>query len=204
MPPDHLESLMVLDPSMFQMLGMGSPQVTLSISVKLHLGESGMGTSLPNNGQETQGPSSQQPVSSTIDMQISRVVQKYHNPDPLLRLIGPANEATIIVERQQILALIDTGAQLSMLSESLVQALRLPVHKLNNLIEAEVSGGGTTPYSRYVKARLTILGIERMDKDSLFMVTNDSPYMQRVPIQLGTLHIREALQLATDEERRVY
>ena len=33
------------------------------------------------------------------------------------------------------------------------------------------------------------------------MVTNDSPYMQRVPIQLGTLHIREALQLATNEER---
>ena len=41
-----------------------------------------------------------------------------------------------------------------------------------------------------------------MDKDSLFMVTNDSPSMQRVPIQLGTLHIREALQLATDEERK--
>ena len=41
-----------------------------------------------------------------------------------------------------------------------------------------------------------------MDKDSLFMVTNDSPYMQRVPVQLGTLHIREALQLATDEEKQ--
>ena len=135
-------------------------------------------------------------------MQISQVVQKYHNPDPLLRLIGPANEATIIVEGQQILALIDSGAQLSTMSESLVQALRLPVHKLNNLIEAEVSGGGTTPYSRYVKARLTIPGIQQMDKDSLFIVTNDSPYMQRVPIQLGTLHIREALQLATNEERK--
>ena len=34
------------------------------------------------------------------------------------------------------------------------------------------------------------------------MVTNDSPYMQRVPIQLRTLHIREALQLATNEERK--
>ena len=34
------------------------------------------------------------------------------------------------------------------------------------------------------------------------MVTNDSPYTQRVPIQLGTLHIKEALQSATDEERR--
>ena len=86
--------------------------------------------------------------------------------------------------------------------ESLVHALGLPVHKLNSLIQAEVSGGGTTPYSRYVEARLTIPGIERMDKDSLFMVTNDSPYIQRIPIQLRTLHIREALQLATDEERK--
>ena len=41
-----------------------------------------------------------------------------------------------------------------------------------------------------------------MDKDSLFMVTNDSPYTQRVPIQLGTLHIREAMQLASKEEKR--
>ena len=47
-----------------------------------------------------------------------------------------------------------------MMSESLVQALGLPVYKLNNLIEAEVSGGGTTPYSGYVIARLTIPGIE--------------------------------------------
>ena len=119
-----------------------------------------MGTSLPDNGQATQGSSSQQPVSSTIDMQISWVVQKYHNPDPLLRLIGPANEATIIVEGQQFLALINSGAQLSMMSESLVQALRLPIHKLNNLIEAKVSGGGTTPYTGYVKDRLTIPGIK--------------------------------------------
>ena len=41
-----------------------------------------------------------------------------------------------------------------------------------------------------------------MDKDSLFMVTNDGPYTQTVPIQLGTLHIREALQLAANEERK--
>ena len=170
---------------MFQMLGMGSPQVTLSISVKLHLGGSGMGTSLPDNGQATQGSSSQQPVSSTIDMQISWVVQKYHNLDPLLRLIGLANEATIIVERQKFLALIYSGAQLSTMSESLVQALRLPIHKLNNLIEAEVSGGGTTPYSGYVKARLTIPVIKQMDKDSLFMVTNDSPYHKGSPFNSG-------------------
>ena len=81
-------------------------------------------------------------------MKISQVAKKYHNPDPLLRLIGP--------EGQEFKALIDSGAQLSTISESLVTALKLPVHKLNTLIEAEVSGGGIIPYVGYVEARLKI------------------------------------------------
>ena len=79
-------------------------------------------------------------------MHISREGQRYHNPDPLLQLIDPANEATIIIEGQQFLAFIDSGAQLSMMSELLVQALKLPIHKLNTLIEAKVSGGGGGSY----------------------------------------------------------
>ena len=86
------------------------------------------------------------------------------------------------------------------MSESLVQALKLPIHKLNTLIEAEVSGGDTRPYVVYVEARLKIPSIQAMDKDSLFMVSNNSPYTNRVPIQLGTLHFREAIQLATKDE----
>ena len=165
-------------------------------------GGSGMGTSLPINGKETRRSSSQQPVSSTIDMKVSQVVNRYHNPDPLLRLKGPANKATIIVEGQKFPALIDSGAQLSMILESLVQALKLPIHKLNTLIEAEVSGGGIVPYVGYVEARLKVPGIQAMDRDSLFMVSSNSRYMDRVPIQLGTLHIREAIQLATREEMK--
>ena len=85
-------------------------------------------------------------------MQISQVVNKYHNPHLLLRLIRPANEAIIIVEGQEYPALIDSGAQLSTMSESLVQALELPIHKLHTLIEAEASGGGAVPYIGYVEA----------------------------------------------------
>ena len=89
-----------------------------------------------------------------------------------------------------------------MMSESLVQALKLPVHKLNTLIEAEAaSGRGVIPYVGYVEARLAIPRIKKMDKDSLFMVSNNSLYTNRVPIQIGTLHIREGLQLATKEEK---
>ena len=129
------------------------------------------------------------------------MVQRYHNPDPLLRLTGPANEATVIVEGQRFLALIDSGAQLSTMSELLVQTLKLSVHKLNTLIEAKASGGVTIPYVGYVEARLAIPGIKKMDKDSLFMVSNNSPYTTRVPILIGTLDIREVLQLATKEEK---
>ena len=65
-----------------------------------------MGSSLPGNGQTTKWSPFQEPVSSTIDMKISQVADKYHNPDPLLRLIGPANEATIVVEGQEFTARI--------------------------------------------------------------------------------------------------
>ena len=151
-----------------------------------------MAQSLPDDRQETGWFLSPGPVSSTIDMKISQVTEKYHNPDPLVRLIGLANEAIILVEGQEFPALIDSGAQLLTMSEVLVQALKLPVHNLYTLIEAEVSGGSTIRYVGYVEARLQIPGIQAMNKDSLFMVSNNSPYMDHVPIQLGTLHIREA------------
>ena len=131
------------------------------------------------------------------------MVQKYHNPDPLLRLIGLANETTVIVEGQKFLALIDTRAQLSTMSRSLVQALKLPTHRLNTWIEAEASGGGIIPYEGYVEARLAILGIAKMDQDLLFMVSNNSPYTKRLPLQIGTIHIWEALQATIKEELQV-
>ena len=115
-------------------------------------------------------------------------------------MTNEANEATAIVEGQKLPALIDSGAQLSTMSEALVQALKLPICKLNTLIEAEVSGGSTVPYVGCVEARLKIPGIAAMNKESLFMVSNNSPYMNRVPIQLGTLHIREAINCATKDE----
>ena len=155
-----------------------------------------MGQSLPDDRQETRQSPSPELISPTIDMKISQVAEKYHNLDTLLRLIGLANEAIITLEGQKFPALINSGAQLSTMSETLVQALKLPIHNLNTLIEAEVSGGNTIPYVGYVEARLQIPDIQ----DLLFMVSNNSPYMDRVPIQLGTLHIREAMKSATLDE----
>ena len=131
---------------------------------------------------------------------ISKVLQKYHNPDPIARLIGPANEMFVNIEGKSYLALIDNGAQLSVLLESLVKKLKLKVHHLNFIIEAEATGGTLVPYTGYVEARLSIPGIKAMNQNSLFMVVKDTNYTNRVPVQLGTLHIKEALALVTREE----
>ena len=190
---------MVQDHPMFQMQGVGLAQMSMSIPVKLHQGR----VVQESPRQQADDLRVLLPATHLLSNRYANIpgVQKYHNQDPLLRLIGLANETTIIVEGQRFLAFIDSGVQLSMMSELLVQALKPPVHKLNTLIEAEASGGGIIPYEGYIEARLVISGIAKMEKDSLFMVSSDSPFTKGVPLQIGTLHIQEALQLATKEER---
>ena len=47
-----------------------------------------------------------------------------HNPDPLDRLVGEANETTVLVEDQEARALIDSGSQLSTISLAQVKKLK--------------------------------------------------------------------------------
>ena len=81
---------------------------------------------------------------------------------------------TVVVDYHEYPALIDSGAQLTQMSLSLVKTLGLPIHALNTIIEAEAMGEGSVAYLGYVE--LKIPGIDKMNKDSLFMVINDSPY----------------------------
>ena len=163
---------------------------------KLHEGSDGQGTSLPSQERdETASPiKSKHP---TMISKISKILQKYHNIDPIARLIGPANETKVEFEGKSYLALIDSRAQLSALPESLVE---LKVHNLNTIMKAEATGGSLVPYTGYVEARLCIPGIKAMNSNSLFMVVKYTNYTNRVPVQLGTLHINEALAVVMKEE----
>ena len=168
---------------------------------KLHEGRYGQGTSLPSQGRDETASSLKSKHPAMIS-KISKVLQKYHNPDPISRLIGPANETLLQIKGKSYLALIDSGAQLSALPESLVEKLKLKVHNLNTIIEAEATGGSLVPYTGYVEARLSIPGIKVMNQNSLFMVVKDNNYTNRVPVQLGTLDINEALAVVMREEYR--
>ena len=63
-------------------------------------------------------------------------------------------------------------------------------------------GGGAVPYHRYVECRLQLPQIKKFDVDVLMLVIDDSTYGMRVPIQIGTLHIDMALELATEAEMK--
>ena len=51
----------------------------------------------------------------------------YLNPDPLVGLIGEPNEAIVKIEGQKFDSLIDSGAQISQLTESLKGFLNVNV-----------------------------------------------------------------------------
>ena len=92
----------------------------------------------------------------------------YHNPDTLFRLVGEANETTVMVEDQKSRALLDSGSQLSAISLAWVKKLNLKPQQLQSLLQIEGLGGLDVPYLGYVEAHLGIPEIKAFDHDVLF------------------------------------
>ena len=70
----------------------------------------------------------------------------YLNPDPLVRLIGESNEAVVKIEGQKFDSLIDSAAQISQLTESLVKALDLKIRNLKEMLPLEGAAGIKAPW----------------------------------------------------------
>ena len=76
----------------------------------------------------------------------------------------------------------------------------LPIWQLQQLLDFEGLGGVDIPYIGYTQIQLQIPGIKDYDKDILVFIQKDSHYSEQVPVVLGTLHIKDVIQLATREE----
>ena len=126
----------------------------------------------------------------------------YHNPDPLVRSIGEPNETSIVIENAKVKSLVDSGAQISSISDKFAKLLKLPINKLETLLDLEPTGGGSVPFEGYVEVRMQVPGVTAFDLDVLMFVIPESEYSKRVPVTLGTLHIDEIIHLITDEELR--
>ena len=125
---------------------------------------------------------------------------KYHNPDPLCQLIGPKNEVEVIVNDEQVTALVDSGVQISAVSMAFVKCHNLPIWQLQQLLDFKGFGGMDIPYIGYTQIQLQILGVKDYDRDILVFIQKDSHYSEQVLVILGTLHIKDVIQSATREE----
>ena len=90
----------------------------------------------PNPGAAT---GSTRAITSTVNKRANEGVLKgegfipapeYHNPDPLVRLIGPANEGKVKVEGVETTALIDTGACMSAITKKFRRSVRIRIKTL--------------------------------------------------------------------------
>ena len=131
---------------------------------------------------------------------VKQIHAQYYNPDPLVRLIGDANESVLQVDNYKVTALIDSGAQISTITESFVKLLKLQTRSLRKLLKIEGTGGGRVPYKGYLEVTLKVPEVAKFREWFLFLVIADSEYGNRVPVQLGTLHIDMLLNSATSAE----
>ena len=85
----------------------------------------------------------------SVDVNRGRMRIRIVNP---LTLIGEPNEAIVKIEGQKFDSLIDSGAQISQLTESLVKALGLKIRNLKEILPLEGAAGIKVPYLGYVEA----------------------------------------------------
>ena len=114
--------------------------------------------------------------------------------------MGESNEANVFIDNVPCKALVDSGAQLSTICASFVELLGLEVHPLTKLLDIEGTGGGKVPYKGYAEVNLKVEGVEGYNKDVLMLVIPNSRYTYSVPIQIGTLHIDQILEVIKPDE----
>ena len=70
------------------------------------------------------------------------VEQKNVSPsDPWAKLVGRANEDQIVINGHPVTALLDTGSQVTHVSEAFCLAKGFQIHPLSQLVEIEGTGG---------------------------------------------------------------
>ena len=73
---------------------------------------------------------------------------EYHNPDPLVRLIGETNKVPAIVEGIQVTSLVDSGTCMSAMVKSFAKELQLEIKLLKTILDIEGMGGWCSNISR--------------------------------------------------------
>ena len=104
-------------------------------------------------------------------------------------IVGPANEAEVIIEGIHCQCLVDTGSMVSTVSETfLKEKLSHPTLPLGDLLKVHGPSGKTLPYSGYVEMSVAVPLKNSVLKlgHFPFLVFPDTRYNKEIPVLLGT------------------
>ena len=116
---------------------------------------------------------------------------KFYNPDAWSRLIGKSNVVITYIDGQEVKTLLDTGAQISFMSEEYAKKRGFKIQPLEKLVNFTGANGLAIEYSGYVEVNLQLPN-KGFNQDILILVVPHIEYHNFVPITLGT-HTLEAI-----------
>ena len=110
------------------------------------------------------------------------LIKRHHN-----RLTGKRNENELIVNNVKTKRLIDTGSEISTISETFWKSIspRPEIHVTEEL-EIKCANGRTLPYHTFVELTIGVPSLKGVQVSSLFLVAPVTEYNKEVPFIVGT------------------
>ena len=117
------------------------------------------------------------------------------------RLVGKRNESEIIANGEETKGLIDTGSEISTVSERFWESLhhKPEIHVVEEL-EIKCADGSTLPYRGFIELTIGIPALNGDLVSALFLVVPVTDYNKTIPFIVGTNVIREYQKLETVSE----
>lgn len=139
---------------------------------------------------------SKRPVSLDQQVVFAELHYKDSNGEPDLEaLVGPSHEADITVEGCKARCLIDSGSQVSIVTESFYRQnlANVPLQQLDCDLKVTGAGGQQVPYLGFVGVDVSLPSdVVGMDEivNVLMLVCPDNDFSRRVPVIIGTNALR--------------
>ena len=118
-----------------------------------------------------------------------------------MELKGRVHETNIFIDNIQVTALINTGAQVSTITQDFCEQHGYNIHPLKEMFCLEGIGGFSIPYLGYIEAIVRIPPIKDYEEYvPLLVLKSFSLFSSQVPVQPGTKVLDRVLVKITVEE----
>lgn len=136
------------------------------------------------------------PEQPNIDMPLPR----FPTTKVFDRLVGKANESTAQIGDKVFNCLLDTGSQVTTMSEGFYKRNfpHIVLQNIDELLKVEAANGSKIPYFGYIEADVVFHEVVPqgggIPVQSLILVVSDTPYNKSVPMCVGMNVIQECVQ----------